>query len=372
MFLSNLHLLHFIPDIINSLFFLIFLIYFYIKYQIKKNLIIILSVFLFTPFLFYFLFPWTMFPDQSKYVDTIYNFRTFSYDKSISFLLNSRVDFSSFLYAFFPLPFLSTIISVGLINKGILFGIILYFSKKKKKFLINLLLFLPSMIFLSSIALRETLVIGVGVIFFYLFLEKKKYFESLFFAVILLLIKPHFGIMCLGISISYYFYFVKLNLNVINKNALSHLILIIIFWTTSLFFFQDILIEKRNGFFSEEFGYKLIERDEVITVFTILNSFIQFFFSPLSTKEFYLWSVIIFIENLFLLYVVVILLNKIYKENQSKVFFWILTWLFLFTIFGFTIFNAGTIWRYKFVIQIVMISAMYFSLNSKNRYINLL
>lgn len=372
MFLSNLHLLHFIPDIINSLFFLIFLIYFYIKYQIKKNLIIILSVFLFMPFLFYFLFPWTMFPDQSKYLDTIYNFRTFSYDKSISFLLNSRLDFSSFLYAFFPLPFLSTAISVGLINKGILFGIILYFFNKKKNFLANLLLFLPSMIFFSSIALREILVIGVGVIFFYLFLEKKKYFASLFFAAIFLLIKPHFGILCLGISIGYYFYFIKLNLKVINKNALSHLILIIIFLTTSLFFFQDILIEIRNGFFSEEFGYKLIVRDEVITVFTILNSFIQFFFSPLSTKEFNLWTVIIFIENLFLLYVVVVLLNKIYKENQCKAFFWILTWLFLFIIFGFTIFNAGTVWRYKFVIQIIMISAMYFSLNNKNKYINLI
>jgi hypothetical protein len=372
MFLSNLHLLHFIPDIINSLFFLIFLIYFYIKYQIKKNLIIILSVFLFTPFLFYFLFHWSMFPDQSKYADTIYDFRTFSYDKSISFVLNSRVDFSSFLYAFFPLPFLSTIISVGLINKGILFGIILYFLNKKKKFLANLLLFLPSMIFFSSIALREMLVIGVGVIFFYLFLEKKKYFKSFFFAVIFLLIKPHFGILCLGISIGYYFYFTKLNLNVINKNALSQLILLIIFLTTSLFFFQDILIDKRNDYFSEEFGYKLIGRDEVITAFTILNSFIHFFFSPLSTKEFNLWTVIIFIENLFLLYVAFVLLNKIYKENQCKAFFWILTWLFLFIIFGFVIFNAGTIWRYKFVIQIVIISAMYFSLNSKNRYINLL
>jgi len=113
-------------------------------------------------------------------------------------------------------------------------------------------------------------------------------------------------------------------------------------------------------------------RDETITISTILNSFIQFLLSPLFTKELSLWTITIFIENLFLLYVLVILLNKIYKENQSKAIFWFLTWLFLFTIFGFVIFNAGTIWRYKFVLQIVMISAMYFSLNNKKKYINLL
>jgi uncharacterized protein involved in response to NO len=102
------------------------------------------------------------------------------------------------------------------------------------------------------------------------------------------------------------------------------------------------------------------------------SKLIQFLLSPLSTKELNLWTIIIFIENLFLLYVLVILLKKIYKENQCKAIFWFLTWLFLFTIFGFVIFNAGTIWRYKFVLQIVIISGMYFSLNNKNKYINLL
>ena len=372
MFLSNLHFLHFIPDIINLIFFLFFLIYFCARYHIKKNIIIILSIFLLTPFLFYFLFPWGLFPDQSKYADIIYDLRNLNYDKSISFLLSNKVDFSSLIYAFFPVPFVTTIISVSLINKGILYAVILYLFNKKKYFLVNLLLFLPSIIFYSSVALREMLVIGLGITFFYIFLEKKNYFQSFFFAALLILTKPHFGIACLAVSIGYYIFFIKLNLNVINKIAFYFFTLSIIFFFIFLFFFQDLLINHREGFFLEEFSYKLLMRDETITISTILNSFIQFLLSPLFTKELSLWTITIFIENLFLLYVLVILLNKIYKENQSKAIFWFLTWLFLFTIFGFVIFNAGTIWRYKFVLQIVMISAMYFSLNNKKKYINLL
>ena len=147
---------------------------------------------------------------------------------------------------------------------------------------------------------------------------------------------------------------------------------LIIFSFTVLFFLQNELINYRMGFLVEDFAYQLLVRDETITISIILNSFIQFLFSPLFTKELNLWNMIIFIENLFLLYVAIILLKKIYKENQCKVIFWVLVWLFSFTIFGFTIFNEGTIWRYRFVIEIVLISAMYFSLNNKNRYINLL
>jgi hypothetical protein len=372
MFLNNLYFLHFIPDIINFLFLLIVLTYLGIKYNIKKNLFIILVIFLFSPFLFYFLFSWDIFPDQSKYADVVYNFRNFNYNKSLSLFLTSRVDIASLLLAFFPIPFVTTIISVGLINKAILYATILYFLKKKKYFLINLLLFLPSIIFFSSVALREMLVISTAIIFFYFFLEKKNYVISLFFVILFLLIKPHFGILCLGISIAYYIFLIKLNLNVINKTALNSFIVSIIFLLIALLILKDSLINFRNGFFEEEFGYNLIMRNQTITISTILNSLIQFFFSPLSTKAFDLLTVIIFIENLFLIYVAIILIKKIYKENQCKAIFWLVIWVLLFTLFAFVLFNAGTVWRYKFVIQIVIISAMYFSLNNKNRYIYLL
>jgi hypothetical protein len=249
----------------------------------------------------------------------------------------------------------------------------LYFLNKKKYFLVNLLFFLPSIIFFSSVALKEILVIGLAIAFFYYFLEKKNYFKSFFFATLLILVKPFFGFMCLTIAFGYYFFFVKLNLNLINKISFKSFIVFIVltvFFLTALFFLQDLLIVLRKGFFSEEYGYQLLLRKEDITISVILKTFIQFLFSPLSMKDIYSWAIIIFIENLFLIFVVIILLKKIYKENQCKAIFWIITFLFLFMISGFILFNAGTIWRYKFVEQIVMISAMYFSLKN-NKQINL-
>jgi len=215
MFLSNLHFLHFIPDIINLIFFLFFLIYFCARYHIKKNIIIILSIFLLTPFLFYFLFPWGLFPDQSKYADIIYDLRNLNYDKSISFLLSNKVDFSSLIYAFFPVPFVTTIISVSLINKGILYAVILYLFNKKKYFLVNLLLFLPSIIFYSSVALREMLVIGLGITFFYIFLEKKKLLSILFFCCITYINKASFWncVPCSIYRLLYFFYKIKFKCN---------------------------------------------------------------------------------------------------------------------------------------------------------------
>jgi len=367
MFLNNLLFHHFIPDIINSIFLLIILIYISIKYQIKKFFLINLSVFLFTPFLFYFLFPWWLFPDQSKYANLVHDFRNLSYDYSSFKNLTSKVDFTSLILAFFPVPFITTIISVSLINKGILYATIFYFFYKKKYFLINLLLFLPSIIFFSSVALKEILVIVLAIAFFYIFIEKKNYFKAFFFAGLLMLVKPSFGFACLFIAVGYYIFFIKLNLNLINKISLTFFIVLIVFPLTAFFFWQDLLIVFRQGFFSEEYGYQLLLREEDITILTILKTFIQFLFSPLSQNDIYLWTIIIFIENLFLIYVVIILLKKIYKENQCKAIFWIITIMFLFIIYGFILFNAGTIWRYKFVIQIAMISAMYFSLKNQKQ-----
>jgi hypothetical protein len=116
----------------------------------------------------------------------------------------------------------------------------------------------------------------------------------------------------------------------------------------------------------------LIKRDEIITIPTILISAIIFLFSPLSTSEPNLLNSLIFIENLFLIYVKIALLKLIYRENQSKAVFWILVWIIIFTMSGFIVFNAGTIWRYKFVVQMFLVYAMYFSLNNKKRQVNLL
>jgi hypothetical protein len=373
MVLDNIEPIQFIPDILNTFFLLFIVIFICNKLQVKKKYFIILSISLFLPFLFYFFLHWSVLPDQSKYSDLVYNLRNFSYEQEISSLL-SKVHFSSVLLSFFPIPFVSTIISVALISKGILCGIILYFlNKKKYYFLINLLLFLPSMILISSVALRDMLIIALGIFFFYFSIEKKNYLKSFLFGILLLLTKPHFAVICLSISIAYFIFFEKLSFNKINKISFSALILIIILFFTLIFFFKNNLINIRNGFYLEEFSYNLIGQiNEQLTISAALSSFVNFLFSPLSTKQFNLINIIIFIENLFVIYLASLLLRLIYKENQFKAILWFLIWLHSFAITGFVIFNAGSIWRYKLAMQIIFLCAMYFSLKNKKIRINLL
>jgi hypothetical protein len=229
------------------------------------------------------------------------------------------------------------------------------------------------MILISSVALRDMLIIALGIFFFYFSIEKKSFLKSFLFGLLLYLTKPHFAVICLSISIAYFIFFEKLNFNKINKISFSALILIIILIFTLIFFFKNNLINIRNGFYLEEFSYKFIGKiNEKLTLSAVLSSFMNFLFSPLSTNQFNLINIIIFIENLFVIYLASLLLRLIYKENQFKAILWFLIWLHSFVITGFVIFNAGSIWRYKLAMQIIFLCAMYFSLKNKKIRINLL
>jgi len=103
----------------------------------------------------------------------------------------------------------------------------------------------------------------------------------------------------------------------------------------------------------------------------MLFSNFYFLLSPISTGNINLINVLIFLENIFIIFVIIALLKLIHKENKYQTLYWIYTWLSLNVIIGSIIFNSGTIWRYKFTTQIILLSAMYFSIKNKKRQINL-
>jgi hypothetical protein len=366
MILDNIQFIQFLPDIINLLFLITVIVVFCIRYKINKKYLFVFFISLLSPFLFYFIWHWSFLPDQSKYLYRVYSLRNFSYNETIYSLLFSRIDFSSLLLSLFPIPFVTTIVSISLINRGILLMIVMYFLiKKKYYFLVSLLLFLPSMIVISSVALRDMLVIAIGILFFYFFLEKKNYFKSLFFGILFILTKPHLAIACIVISIVYFIFFIKFKLKKININSCTILLLTSIFFFICLFLLRDLFNSYKNGFFSEEFAYYLISEDKNITISSILKSFFSFLFSPLSTEIINLKNIIIFTENIFIIFLTILLLKKIYRENQMEAIYWTISWFLLFITFGFTIINAGTIWRYKLAIQMIFLSALYFSFKNK-------
>ena len=364
MLLDNISFFEFLPDIFNCFFLFVLIVYFSVKYKIDKKYFIILSISLLLPFVFYWLWHWSFLPDQSKYSNLVYNFRGLQYDQSISSLFGSRVAFSSLLLTLFPIPFVTTIVSISLINKGILLVVIFYFLKQKKYyFLISLFLFLPSMIVISSVALREMLVLALAIFYLYFYLEKKDYPRSVFFGILFLLTKPHLGIMFVTTTIGYYIYFEKYDFSKTNKILFIFSLLMPLL--IAIYFFQEQLIFFRDGYHAEEFGYQLLNKDNSdISLSLIVSSFLNFLFSPISTNVINLMNIVIFLENLLIIFVTTLLLKLIYQENKNKAIFWIFIWIAMFGIFGFVLTNAGTIWRYKFLIQLIFLCAIYFDWKS--------
>ena len=86
------------------------------------------------------------------------------------------VDYISFVYALVPIPFIDNIRSLGFSNKFLLILMIasIYSNKiRKDNFIIFVLILYPSIIFYSSVGLKDTLVLITMIFLAYYIIEKK-------------------------------------------------------------------------------------------------------------------------------------------------------------------------------------------------------
>lgn len=369
---TNLKFIEFIPDFLNFIVIFFFIYYFVFRFKIQINFFFYLIFLLILTFIINNAVHWSFFPDQTKYsylIDSFRNFRLIEFqDKSLSF----SVRMSSILMSIIPLPFITTTFSVALINRAIISILIIYFLKNRSCsiFLIYILLFLPSIVIYSSFALREILVLCIALIYFYFFISKKRFWISLFFITILLLIKETIAVIYIVISFFYYIFFVS------HLKKIIKLFFTILFSTLVLIFNKVILLNilnMRQGFDSELLNYTSIYTD--VTLYPELNSFvpflkmllyglINFLLSPLSTSL-TLGKILLFIENLFLYILIIFYLKNLFKINQFKVYFWIVVLLLLSIFIGIIFQNAGTMWRYKLQFLITILFAIDFSKNRK-------
>ena len=153
---------------------LIFLLLFKLNI-IKRNLLYLSLIFLSTPFLFNgFLFEWTYLPDQSKYLGSAYTYRQnpeYFFDGSINSYSKLKVSLPSFFYAFSPIVSLETYKGISLWNRTLFLLTWIYFIKKNflDEYNSFIMLLSPSLIFSTSIALRENLIILLMFWFLYFY-----------------------------------------------------------------------------------------------------------------------------------------------------------------------------------------------------------
>ncbi len=329
-----------------------------------------MSISLLFPFFFYSLWDWTFLPDQNKYASIIYQVRNLNFNEiNLSYSSLLKVHLSSILMALFPIPFVNTIVSVSLINRSLLSLIILFFIKNKKLSLslILILLFSPSIIVISSVALRDTITLIFALMFVYYFFNKINYIKSLIFLILLILTKLHLALFILFISFLYYLLFY------LKKNLLFKIIVISLFLPIFFYYSDEIVLKISNiryGFENEEFIYKtyfvLGVEENTLKFSIILYNFLNFFYSPLLTNSVNLIGIVIFIESLILFLILVMYLFKIYKNSKSKAIFIILSYIILSILLSNIVHNSGSLWRYKLSIQIIFVFISYFVFCKKN------
>jgi len=365
--LTNIHLIEYIPDLLNFLVLAFVFNYFIEKFNIKKNILYYLIILLIPAFfLNNFLFAWTTFADQSKYSYFTYYFRSFD----ISNLQNSSL-ITSYIASFFlslvPIPFITTINSIALLNRGIISALIIFFIKKKAcpNFLIYTLLFMPSIILYSSLALREILVLSTSLVFFYFFFEKKYNF-AIFFFLILTAIKPSIA-SCYGFaSILYYIFFISNIKNIYKLFFFLCLSIIILIFSKKIIL---LIYKYKFGFNSENYGYQEIDifnyeliKFNLSLVFNIFyDGLISFFLSPIN-KINKIFGFFLFHETILQYIIVIFSVKYVLKINKLKAIFWIFFLLIFSSILGFIIVNDGTLSRYKFQFIITLLFVMFFSI----------
>ena len=105
-----------------------------------------------------FLFDWSLFPDQSKYLELSYKIRE-NPQTFFEFLNHSSKDFKLFLsslfFAFSPILSMETYVGISLYNRFLFLITLLFLFHKKflDNYILILLLISPSLILYSSLAL---------------------------------------------------------------------------------------------------------------------------------------------------------------------------------------------------------------------------
>lgn len=341
--------------ILSSIFFLI-----YKKKIISIKYLYINLIFLLTPFLFNgFLFDWSLFPDQSKYLELSYKIRE-NPQTFFEFLNHSSKDFKLFLsslfFAFSPILSMETYVGISLYNRFLFLITLLFLFHKKffDNYILILLIISPSLILYSSLALRDNLIIILVLWFLYFFYQKKYFFLFITITLLILLRYPLIINILIFFGVSSIVKYDRIN----NQNF----IILFLVSTMLIILFNNEIIDTLNffraGFFSEEYGrYQSMTQQSDFENFKIdlslrsmplaIIGFFNFLIPPILKGKITLFYFVQFIETIFILLFSYIRIKFQKKINYYILLKWLLIYFLSYFIYSLIIFNDGTIHRYK-------------------------
>jgi len=346
--------------------------YLFYKYSIPNWLAVVLTIQLTLPlFLNGFIFPVSYMPDQLGYFDHVVNLRENFFRFGNGFTPSSmEVTHASTLLSLVPIPFIETVNSVGLANRLIFVGFIVYLYKQKifPTYVFMFLVLYPSLLLYSSLALRDFLVIALMVLAFF-GIYRENYYQIIFSSVYLILFKvQNFGlIVC--------FYIFNQIFNNLKKIKLDDFIVInILLFLIFEFIFKHELENHREYFYWENLKCETCSHEyqnyQQITSYGALfweyfRAIFYFQIMPLPSE----WSKTVhifqFVENILLIIFMSYAFFRIWLVDKLVAYKWVFNYLFALGLYGLVVFNFGTAARYRFVIPVVVVLAAYIELSQK-------
>ncbi len=325
-----------------------------------------LILFAFTPFFLNdVLFPARYMPDQFKYFLEVQNFRDLNFESN--YRSNLKLMLSNWLFTLMPMPYVETIKSLGFFNRQIstILIIWLYSSKNLRGWPLLFVVFYPSFLLYSSLALRDIIVLTFMLVSVIFYLEKKRLlalivsfplliikFQNFFLIVVFFVIHSYFS----KDSVLYRFRYILMILIIA---GLSPFIMTII----------ELLDFYRGALFAEDGGdmiyYVGIEslRDFIIISF---QSFPYFLMKPLPWEATNFLQIIQSLENFLILFFVIFIFLKASRIDKNIAFKWFLYLVASFSIYGLVVFNFGTAVRYKFPFLLIIVIGIAYELYLKH------
>jgi len=270
------------------------------------------------------------------------------------------VDLIGFIYALIPIPIIDNYKSIGFSNKFLFILMIsfIYSHKiRRDNFLIIILIFYPSIIFYSSVGLKDTLVL-ISMVFLAYYIIEKKILPIILTLYILYLLRNVNAFLFIPIISAYMIIFSKYKLPLKSLMILSASVFLLFF----LYLKSDSLIELLNN-------YRLVrgKEDGLINLILFKNIYdlivnifylsYRFFFLPNLLTSTSLFEAVNSVENIIISILLFYLFFKLFLFSKTKCLFWLLCLIFIAGIYGYVQSNVGSLVRYKFVFI-----AMYFTI----------
>ena len=361
----------FFYDIPNLLAILILIVASFRMSLIPLWLSFFLGVFALTPFFLNdVLFPATYMPDQFAYYDRVHEIRSQGLIAgllNIDFDNNIKLLVSNWMLAIIPLPYVETIKSLGFFNRLIATTLIiwLYSSKNLRGWPLLFVLFYPSFLLYSSLALRDTLVLVFMIVPVILFLENRRLLALIVSSPLFFIKFQNFFLILIFFVVHLYFsrgsifYRYRYMFLIIVVGGLAPFIMEII---KLLDFYRWALFYEDGGFLRDYVPIKTFSEFVVVS----LQSAPYFLMKPFPWESSNFLQLIQSVENIFIFTVLAFMFLKSSAIDKKIAIKWLVYLFAAFSIYGLVVFNFGTAVRYKFPFILIVIIGMAYELYLKH------